>query len=172
MNAHHLSEKQQKAVRLLSRPEDYKLTHQQVAKTVGVDRRTLFTWRRKPEFQQAMRLAAQAAMPLVMQDIHRNLCGQAVQGDLQAIRLVLKLYGQLDKHMEGNLWPYPTKQHTAQPDLSEPDPTAKKEALIQSALEEVLFFYEDQDNPPNPVPTQFSQRPVFQPDPKDPKLKI
>jgi len=85
------SKKQIKAIELLADPE-VDLPFGEIAKQVGVVRRTISDWRRSEEFNRAVTLRMEQQLDKVRSTAAKALYGKILKGYWPAIQLVMKPY--------------------------------------------------------------------------------
>lgn len=64
------------------------------AKSIGVDRTTLWRWTKIPDFQKEYRLAGRSLLENELPDIYAALVKAATGGDVPAIKLALEVSGE------------------------------------------------------------------------------
>lgn len=86
------------AARLLATREvdtDQKLTYDEIAKKVGVNRRTLLRWREDEKFIALVEDIADKYMAMFLTEVYGHLRKQVRRGSVKAIELALKRAGKL-----------------------------------------------------------------------------
>lgn len=96
-----LNEKQVAAIEYLSAPKRSGMTYQEIADEVGVSKSTLFEWKKKDYFNNALNKAivrkTQDRMPDVMDSIVDNVIET---GNAAAFRTLVQMHGMLTEKIE------------------------------------------------------------------------
>ncbi len=87
-NAIEWKPEQLAAIELLANPQ--KITMQEVADIVGVDRTTISRWRQQDDFIQAVNDMAYQGLKARLPDVYEALILKAQEGNTKAIELTLK----------------------------------------------------------------------------------
>ena len=96
-----LSEKQQAAVYYLALPKLGGMTHEQIAKEVGVDRATIFRWKKDDDFNEEVKRQIMRntidRLPEVMASIPDHIIND---GNAAMLRTLLQAHGMLTDKVE------------------------------------------------------------------------
>lgn len=90
-----LTEAQREAAEMLANPEFSALTLSSLAGMLGIDRRTLYNWRRLPEFQKYVDSIRKTIFENHRKAVDAKLFEKAKEGDVQAMKLFYELGGFL-----------------------------------------------------------------------------
>lgn len=99
------SDKQMKAIELMASGRG--LTLSEIQKRVDISQDTLWRWRKKPAFMDAVIRRAREMLREVMPQIYRSLGKEAAAGDIRHIKLVLehleRLEGMSEQYKGGSI---------------------------------------------------------------------
>lgn len=88
-------EKQLMAIEILAQPKRKGMTYEEIAEHVGVDVRTLFRWRQKPEFVEAITKRAMLNLHTDLPEVFDANLRRAKVGEVRSVELIYKLLGLL-----------------------------------------------------------------------------
>lgn len=90
-----LTETQREAAEMLANPEFAALTLSSLAGMLGIDRRTLYNWRKLPEFQKFVDSIRKTLFENQRKAVDAKLFEKARDGDVAAMKLFYELGGYL-----------------------------------------------------------------------------
>lgn len=88
-------DKQILAIEILSQPKRGGLHYDQVAEAVGVSPRTLYEWRQRPEFVEAITRKAIMNLHADLPEVFSATMTRAKAGEVRSVELLYKLLGLL-----------------------------------------------------------------------------
>ncbi len=90
VNLSEFTPEQLKAIEMLATPGEKKVTDVKMCEELGIHVMTLWRWKQKPEFIQAVNDLAYSLLKSELPDVYRALAKQAKSGNVKAIEILLR----------------------------------------------------------------------------------
>jgi DNA invertase Pin-like site-specific DNA recombinase len=88
-----LSEKHYEAIALLAASGRKRLTHERIARKLRINRRTLYRWRQRPDFEQELRKIIDREVNAIHRKFRMKMRGMVRIGDIGTITRFLSVNG-------------------------------------------------------------------------------